>query len=391
MKITLNKLLYILLIVAFFCSRPMIFGNVFSIVGMSIGIILVIYSAMVANYGNLIIQYKAKKAFNSYICYIAFAVYIMLQSIFFSPEKLLDGLKNGLQMIIVASFLYFALSHSDVQKKFIKLIYIILISFAFSYMLSFILVIIFGWEKIILGTFNYGYFVDAVISFPFTVTYGSITLHGIKFGRLLGICRESGMTQIFYIWAFFMADKYFKNVHFPRIMLFLGLCFCLSTAGFIVFAIAAICYLNIKDILSWKTIIIILIIGLMTYLLLFSNGLSLAAKAADSLRDRIDAIKMGTQLFIKRPLLGYGYYYEPRKDLQMNICLLSSIGQIGIVGVALFISTFLTGISRENMHRYIYSNIALFVTALLSQPIMTAPAILWFLFCDYSNEKDYLF
>ena len=52
---------------------------------------------------------------------------------------------------------------------------------------------------------------------------------------------------------------------------------------------------------------------------------------------------------------------------------------------------FFSFIDCNNKKRFLYTNAALFATALFAQPLLFAPVMYWFLLIDYDKEKIYLY
>jgi len=82
--------------------------------------------------------------------------------------------------------------------------------FSIPYVISVIIMLISSWDSILITSYDYGYFKETEIFFPFTTTYGNMAFNGIVFKRLLGFARESGIMQIFYILRTNILMQYLK-------------------------------------------------------------------------------------------------------------------------------------------------------------------------------------
>lgn len=379
-----------LLFIACICYRPMLLGNNYSNIGMSIFLIL-IAASIIRKKGKITL--KKDSHFESYICSMLLFMYCLFQCILTNSDRMIAGIQTIVLLSVSVTAFYLILSNKSVQVIFIKILYGFMILFVASYIISTLLMLSVGWNEILLTSYDYGYYRNTDIYFPFTTTYGSMPFMGIIFRRLLGFARESGIMQIFYVWGFFSAEKYFSKTRLVQAFMAVGLLVCFSSAGFIVFAISLFLYFDIRDLLKRgglvKSIVICILFLFVTYIVLFAQGTSLSSRAEATIDDRMAGIYYGLSIFVDYPFFGGGFYSTlGNSNIQTGVCALASLGQIGLTGLMLWLLVFFYNFKGSiDKKRYIYTNAALFITALFSQPIMFAPVMYVFNFFDCDNNK----
>lgn len=382
----MDILISIMLLVACICYLPMLLGMKYISIGMvlffCVGIIFGIKR-------NGTIHLAKKTGLRVYVSSMLLFSYCFIQSIALRSDRLQAGIQTIVLLVFSTTLFYILLSDERVKTLFIKGMYFLLIFFSVSYVISVIIMLISSWDSILITSYDYGYFKETEIFFPFTTTYGNMAFNGIVFKRLLGFARESGIMQIFYIWAFFMTDRYFEKVAFVRVLLTIGIVACLSTAGFIVFGVSLFLYMDIKKVLSRRTIIVLALFAVVIYILFFAAGTRIEDRATGTIEQRILAIEFGLNVFKQHPIFGGGFYSTlGNSEIQSGICALSLLGQVGAVGIGLWLMIFLFAfIDSGNKKRFLYANAALFVTAIFAQPMVFAPVMYWFLYVDYDDSR----
>ena len=145
--------------------------------------------------------------------------------------------------------------------------------------------------------------------------------------------------------------------------------------------------------LSKNGIITIVLIGFVVYILIYAEGVRIVDRAVATITDRTNGISYGLSVFLEKPIFGGGFYSTlGDESIQTGICAIASLGQIGIVGISLWLMIFFFSfIDCNNKKRFLYTNAALFATALFAQPLLFAPVMYWFLLIDYDKEKIYLY
>lgn len=383
---TIDLFLAVLMFMGFVCYLPMLLGVNYIAIGMGM-FLLIIFLYVVRRNGR--IGLAKKSGLRVYVTSMLLFFYCLVQSIVLKSDRLQIAIQTCILLMFAVTFFYIILSDRKMKALFIKTMYAVLMFFSVSYIVSVLLMLAGGWERIFITSFDYGYFTETKIFFPFTTTYGSMAFNGIVFRRLLGFARESGIMQIFYIWAFFMADKYYIRPGWIRFFMAIGVAGCLSTAGFVVFGISLILYLDMNKVFSRKTLLIFMLFAVVIYILFYAQGTRVVDRASGTIEQRMLGIEYGLSVFKEHPILGGGFYSTlGDANIQSGICALASLGQVGIIGIGLWIFIFVFAfIDSKNKKRFLYTNAALFITALFAQPMVFAPVMYWFLFVDYDDSR----
>ena len=202
-----------LLFLASMFYRPMLLGNMYSTIGMVL-FILAILLMLCRNHG------KIKFSHNThgwvYITAMFLFIYCLFQCIILRSDRQQAGIQTIIILIIAVSAYYIGFSNKAVEAIFIRIVFVALMFFSCSYVISLILMLMRGWNAIQITSIDYDYFVQSGVYFPFTTTYGSMNLNGLSLKRLLGFAKESGIMQIFYVWGFYSADKYYAKQECAR-------------------------------------------------------------------------------------------------------------------------------------------------------------------------------
>lgn len=386
----IDKLQALLLVVSIICCRPMLLGNLYAPVSL---IIMVCLIAIRLWKKDLKIKRDTTK-YKIYISCIVFFFYCFVQGILLS-DRTDTVIKEVIYYFFFSTCFFLCTERKQVIQYCIKILYVLMTVCVVSYLITLIQALRFGWTSQYIKEFDYGYFTNSKLYFPFTLTYSHTWFNGINLQRMLGFARESGIMQIFYVWGFFMADKYFARPIIMKIIMGLGVIACFSTAGFIVFGLSLMIsnILNNKKFFSFNTVLVTVLAGIMIYVLFFARGTNIGAKANESILGRTDAISFGLNGFIDRPLFGHGFYDTLGNSLiQTGICAISSLGQIGIIGFLLWLNIWVCAFFFASSARtFLCANAAFFITALFSQPLMFAPVMYMFFFIGYDDKKELLF
>ena len=392
-----EKIISLIMILGIVASRPLLLGNSYSEVGVALmGLCLLLILRL--NQG--IISLKNESKFYTFAACIIFFSYCIFQGVILNSNRLQIGFQTYIFLILSVSIFFIFFSNKNISIQFVRVIYFLLVFFSVSYFITLICITFLGWNATRLFIYNYGYFSNTEIFFPFTITYGDTWFNGIELRRLLGFSRESGIMQIFYIWGFFMADKYFRKTLMIKFLMIFGAFVCFSTAGFIAFGcsilLSTFLNINFKNIPIKRILSSLIIFGIVFYFLFFSSGTTSiqdkfrAGSRQASLTDRTEAIQYSLNNLGENPLFGVGFY-SAGNGVQAGINLLSTLGQIGIIGLLLWIIIYICAfLESGNRKRFLEANTALIITAIFSQPLVFAPVIYWFLFSDYSDQKYFM-
>lgn len=377
----------ILVFLGFIMSRPMILGNNYSPIGLLILLLVVAIELFKTNW-----KIKRDNFSQIYLWILIFFFYCGLSCVLLQSDRMQVGLQTVIYLIGCGTAFYVVGKNQKLKVAFIRVLYVVLSAFVISYIVSVVLMFRGGWDSILLFDYDYGYFTKSGVYFPFTTTYGHLPFNGIIFKRLLGFARESGIMQLFYIWGFYMCDKYFNKTVFLRVMMCLGIAACLSTTGFIVFAISLIFFIDIRKIIRWKTLVAIGLILISIYVLFYANGISISTRVVTTITDRTDGLSAGFEAFAESPILGKGFYDTLGYDnIQVGVSALSSLGQIGIIGFILWLSPYIVLFRKsKNKQRFLYAMLPILITGGFAQPLLAAPATYVFYFMDYDDDRWFI-
>lgn len=395
-----NKIIYsynrsdvfstLLLVAASLLYRPMLLGNEYSLFGAMLFIAAMLFVILKQN-GKVILRKNAHT--RTYICAIILFVYCAIQCVLVGSDRINEGLVTSVLLVLAVTAFYLCFLNKAIQTLFIRFVMYAMMLFSISYVISVVLMFLVGWDSIKITSLDYGYFTTSGIYLPFTTTYGQMPLNGIIFKRLLGFARESGIMQIFYVWGFFSAEKYFSRTKIVQVLMLIGIVACFSTSGFIVFGVSLLVYFDVRSLFKKggfkKMLVIIALTAAMVYLLFYAQGTRILSRATATISDRMAGINFGLSVFREHPLFGGGFYNTfGYPNIQTGVCAIASLGQVGLVGVGLWLFVFLFAfLDCSNKKRFLFTNAAMFITAIFAQPIMFAPVMYWFLFCDYDDNR----
>jgi hypothetical protein len=226
------------------------------------------------------------------------------------------------------------------------------------------------------------------IYFPFTAVWSSLNI-GIVIPRCIGLYREPGMAQIFFLTSYFLT--YFiqiKYLKFIRAVLFVGSILTFSTAGFLSFIGGSVA-LNAFNKELWKNPVKIVFKGCLLFFMIFSIFLLPSIGVFQKMEnqsgnDRIVSYLQGIQRVAKHPIFGEGYYNGFKRD--ENGALLSEqflgipgvIYQIGFLGLLFYCLCWYFGSLKLASLKTICIYMPCFLTLLISQPSYN-DVFTWFL------------
>lgn len=383
-----NKTQYFLVAIVFVVmimfSRGTLLGNLAMKVSFFAGVACFVYAIVTKN------SFDKRSAYILLSCLVFFA-YCFIQGIILNSESeyhfVVENTVYWILNTVVASLI---LSSIGIEKCFGKVMVLVLSLSVFSYCITMLLSFVVPLESLHYFTLDYGYFYDAPVYLPFTIAYGAGKVGSFDIVRMLGFGRECGISQTFYIWAFFKCEDYFKRYRLIRLIMGLGILCCFSTTGLIIFSVSFVAYLILNYKKGSKLAKYLILIAVIVLILLCSGTYSIANRMEKSYADRLDNMIQGVKLLLEYPIFGYGFMRPVAVDNDLSdICLLSSMGKIGIVGLILFLSIYVIAfVMSEDKKKFIICNCAFFVTTLLAQPLYAVPLIYVFLFADYSMSPQ---
>ena len=365
------------------CLRGMLLGNLYPVLGAccGLGVIIITFKKNVDNRIKLF-----------FVC-LLFWFYCVLQGIITNSNDNGYLVQILLYWIIEVGAALCMFQSKNREKIFIRILIIALCLMVFSYIITFAFGCFLGWEKLLLGKFDYNYFYSSPFFLPLTLGYGSGTIKGITVYRLLGIARESGIMQCIFSWAFFAADHYFKRAKAIKLLMLLGVIACMSTTGFVLFFATLI--LNqltkqIRKVFSFQTAGVILIVLLAVYFLMGDSTFGWRFRFENSFGDRMAAMDYGLKNLQDHFLFGIGFFKNSGiATIQAEVNLIAALGNIGAVGGVLFLLIyFIAFMYAEDKRYFLTTNAVLFLTTLTAQPLYVSPLIYIFLFLNYKKVQD---
>lgn len=294
---------------------------------------------------------------------------------------------NGLIIFLGA----WVLSEPRTRKMYFRGLVLVILASIGSYVITFIMRTFVPLERLyffqiqIKGYRGNGSFVyPGTTFFPFTVLYGFYSSGSIHLPRLLGPFTEPGIFQAFIIWAYFSLKSLRLNHWIAKLLLICGLIGTFSTAGIILFPLAAAFHLLVSGKpsrrLLWHypgRIVLMFMIGTVVALLAFYVPyVGIRDKSHinnESLSTRLDDAQRGLSTLISDPL-GVGLYNLDGQNVGIN--LLGEVQMIGIIGLVLVLLVYaLPGFYAPNRRAYFTSILPLFLTFLIAQPLLDAPVM----------------
>ncbi|AFH65304.1 hypothetical protein ACVNS2_31810 [Paenibacillus caseinilyticus] len=375
----------LLLLIATFMMRPTAFGQNLS----SLAMVL----SLGAVYFHMVEQSIIKNVrFTRHIQFVL-VVSIIMWVYFFAHAGVQGGMnfefviKAAVAHIVILFSFALVLSDERANQKYFRGFIFIMMGFVISYYISVLLTAFVPWESLYLFKINVEtYDSTGNTYFPFTILYSFIEMPGLNLPRLLGLFREAGIFQAFLIWAIFSLESYNLNRKWIQTVLFFGVAGTLSTSGLAIYFVAlAMRYFFDRRIVKGTVIFLF-----MFYAAFFAPFIGLndkSEKLGASVTDRSDATWEGIQLFLENPF-GVGMYNMGYNNAdQLGINLLSSSYMIGIVGVLLVLTVyFATVLWVEDKAQYLVAVTPLFLTLLISQPVLDAPLFYIMLMAAYKKK-----
>lgn len=379
-----------LLLMASFLLRPSALGQSFS----DLGIILCVLTFFI----HFIEFSKARKLdITKHNAYFMLSIMIMWVYLFshsgFNTSVHFDfTVKATISNILVLISAAITLSLKKARDIFFKSFITVLALLAGSYLITVLISIATGFERLYMFTLPVQGYEDQGVGkvyFPFTVIYSFMGSGGFEFPRLLGLFREAGIYQAFLVWGIFSVKYFdFKKPKLIMFLLFSGVISTFSTAGLGVL-LATYALKLLLDRKIFKTIFITVIAYISVFYAPFIGLNSKSVTHSTSITDRTDATINGLRYLAENPL-GIGLYNELGFEAaNSGINLLANSYTIGVIGLVLVFLVFITPMFTYKLKKgYIVSVFPIFITMLLSQPILDAPMVYLILLADYGMIKE---
>ena len=235
-----------------------------------------------------------------------------------------------------------------------------------------------------------------LLFFPFTLVWSSINIAGIDFPRFVGIFREPGMAQLFFLTAYFLT--YFvevKRVKLKRSLILMGAILTFSTGGLLSF-LGGFLMLKlfgkgkVPDVKVVSTTVVSLSIILIVFATIPQLGF-LNKASSQSGKERSKSYMSSLKLLAESPVIGTGYYNDfikNKKDKAVASQFLGILGvayQIGIVGLILYSIVWYYGLSRLGNLQTFCIYMPCLLTLLISQPSYNDVIVFFLILTDTST------
>lgn len=335
-----------------------------------------------------------KSSLTLLISIAAYYIYRIIHAIVLSGQLDVSVLKATGSVLFFVGALSVLLADRDIRRLFVKGFILLLVFFVCSYLLSLPFFFFLDYSVYALEVFGidiprYGY--HFAIYFPLTPATGRWTILDIQFLRLSALFRECGIAQLFYIWAFSECEHYFQNAKKIKILLFLGVIFCFSTAGYI----CLIAFLGLKLVLSirknaskqQKKALLYVGIPLVVAVVAFTciPGISIWSKNPESLLPRLGSLPAALEAWSKHFIFGsLEMEIESTGNSMFQLCY-----RIGLVGLLLYYGIYVVALKNAaDKRRFILANVAALLTLSLSQNIYDAPLVYLLILLPYGEEAE---
>lgn len=396
-KISRNQINLVLrvapLLLAISFLRPTVLGSTYTTIGLVISISTFIFFFLQDQHPSLSRSNILIMVFGALLFIFLFFQGLLTNS--FQPDFVIKSTIANILIIVI--FGYF-LSYRLVNKAFFKALIILWAFLGFSTVITIFFSQIISLNSLYLfqipikdvntagavyGTAD----LTGNIYLPFSLYYkhfssGFVTLH-----RFMIMFREPGIAQAFLIWGI----VYALHHQYPRwtiIGLTCGVVTTFSTSGIsLLIATSLLWFFSQTRIdLYIKTLAIILSFVFSPIVLIFTPYVGLIDKIQThgvSIEIRLMQISEGLITAFNHPL-GVGYYSQPGTGIN----LLSTIGQIGLVGFILSLIVYIVPLisSKTDRAAYLIAIFPIFTTLLIAQPIFDAPLVYIMLFAIFPNR-----
>lgn len=372
----------ILLFTTLLTVRPAVLGEHFTVLGLATcGLAFIIHLAERIKFTKI----EMNKSFIPALLFISiYWTYIIAQTTFTASPMAMDIIKGFATTLFITITFAFILSETKIRYKVFKLFIRTMILLVLSYLVTIAITFVKPIDSLLLIQFQV-YEDLKNIYLPFTPIYGLMTVDGHVFQRFLGVFRESGISQAFMVWAYVSLDRYGMKKVSNQIILIVGIICTFSTAGIAVL----ISTIALKMFLEGKKFLSLFVIPMIYLGLMYAPYVGLADKMTthgSSITDRTGSMGLSLQLFSEN-LLGVGIGNSPIPNYA-GINLVSSLHMIGIIGLLLILLVyFYPLIQLKNRGAYLIGIFPLFLTALLSQPIIDSPIMLVMIFVCVANAQ----
>lgn len=376
----------LLLIIAAFLIRPTALGQQYTTLGLlleCLALLLYLFEFLLGKRISI-----SKNSLILIACGTVLWLYLLIEAIIVESGGLDFVVKASVANL--ASILIYGLILGDIptNKAFFRAFTVVLALLGASTIITTILSFFVSLNSLYIGHLPFkGYDNAGDIYFPFSVRYGFYPVGYTEVPRFTGLFREAGILQAFLLWG----AVYSLNERFPKwflVLILLGVVLTLSTTGLALLPATLLLWimLRIRTDMIIKLGFGLASVAITTLVSLYTPAMGILSKdevRQTSIMDRLEATTAGLSSALHNPF-GVGMY--GMLDVQnAGINLLAAMGQIGVPGFLLVVVMFLAPLIRtSNRAAYAVAVFPLFMTGLISEPLVDAPLVYVALFAYFS-------
>lgn len=394
-KLSIKNILLLFWTSLFLLLRPSVLGENYNI---EIFLLLFLISIIIVFHDKAIIRNHSMNYYIVFFMILILISYFFIQGLLMSPAKstvinssfFITGILISLGMV----------SNKDNNKTIINVFIKIHVLLSITILLTTLLIIIYKFDisKLpALGTFKLPtYNSNHVIYFPFSISWSRFNFAGLSIPRFVGIYKEPGIGQIYFLTAFFLSliphNNSSKTV---SVILLVGSLLLFSGFTFINLMIGSILYISIKNrfnpiqyIYTKPFKFLITVLSLLLVYSIFKFQLKEKMNGPSG-KERIESFETSLKDLKDNLVWGTGYYSSrlstgEKSNRIQSLGLVGASYQLGVIGIILYAFTWFMGIYGLKGHKYIYIYIPCLLTLLFSQPSFNDPLV-WFLILYEDN------
>lgn len=381
----------LLLVLGLLLTRPTIFGESLSPVGIALCVVAAVV-ALLHDRGPRIGSRSARSLIWWVAAYWIWVIVLTIINPGMPAGQNIKGLLSVVGVVIAA-----ALVCARIERQ----VAVVRMFVTVALVLSASAVVTAGlWMTAGVGAFRLAVVDGTSVFLPFTIAGAPQFLDGLVFlPRFFGVGREPALMAVILIAAYFLTHRAgWDGKRWMKILLFAGLVLAQSTTGFAIFAgVWVVRYIIFRPgrptyLVSGRTFLGLLLLGLGGWAVFNLPLLGVEAKAAnnaDSITDRLSSAVAGLTAAYEN-FLG-ALTPEAAASQHITINLLASIALVGVPGFALAVAAFLRPLAlADDRQRAALVVMPLFLTSLLTEPTTDAP--LWWclvlLGCGAADRTD---
>jgi hypothetical protein len=385
---TFNDIISLGLVLNVFLMRPAALGQSLSWIAMVVSVVLV-GAYLILNRGKQRFTHPQLRMEMLGLCILvaAYWVYIGPISALFGRSNLEYTIRELVTTVAIvipyAIFLVDAKANRTFFRQLCTLISLLGISSLVTVALSFWLG---SRDPLFLFTLNVKGYTDnsldstaavGAVYFPLSMLYTDFVSGAVSLDRYCAFFREAGIYQAVACF-FFVYEAFTRRSWFVILGLLSGIILAFSSLGIVLLAttIGLIYLFDSQRLHAGRAVVAVIFISLAYPLAMYTPFIGLEDKLdthSTSVSDRSEAIDRGIDAVSRNPV-GYGLFSSTGEN--DGICLISSLGAIGIFGFLcqfLILSGWRPG-SRERWRKVVACS-PLLITALVSEPIAGEPMI----------------